>query len=281
MLAGRMCMVRTRTSTLFAASLFSALSVWAMAAAGQGTVEPLVIGASPSMKAPVEALGLAFERSHPNVKVQVYYDSGLDLRRAIAAVGNDHRFFLGSGPIDLVAPGGDELLARLESKYYILPDTKRPYAAVPLVLVVPVALVEAPASFDELGRGSGYRIAISDPALTELGRQTGQLFNALGIADDVKDRLDVASDARGVLDHLLLGQADVGILFGPDAVLEQERVRIVAQAGKPNFQPTIHSMAMHRYCRSRALCGAFLAFAGSREGQAIVKSLGYTAPGEP
>jgi molybdate transport system substrate-binding protein len=252
-----------------------------MVLAGQGTVEPLVIGASPSMRAPVEALGLAFEQSHPNVKVKVYYDSGLDLRRTIAAVGNDLRFFLGSGPIDLVAPGGDELLARLESKYYVLPGTKRPYAAVPLVLVVPVTLVEAPASFDELGKGAGYRIAISDSALTELGRQTGQLFNALGIVGDVKDRLDVASDARGILDHLLLGQADVGILFGPDAVLEQERVRIVAQAGRPSVQPTVHSMAMHRYCRNRALCGAFLAFAGSREGQAIVKSLGYTAPGEP
>lgn len=274
-------MVRTRTVTLFAASLFSALSVWAMALAGQEAVEPLVIGASPSMKGPVEALGLAFEQSHPNVKVKVYYDSGLDLRRTIATVGNDHRFFLGSGPIDLVAPGGDELLARLESKYYVLPDTKHPYAAVPLVLVVPVTLVEAPASFDELGRGSGYRIAISDPTLTELGRQAWQLFSALGIAGDVKERLDVASDARGVLDHLLLGQADVGILFGPDAVLEQERVRIVAQADRPNFQPTIHSMAMHRYCRNRALCGEFLAFAGSREGQAVVRSLGYTAPGKP
>nr|MBI3614589.1 molybdate ABC transporter substrate-binding protein [Nitrospirota bacterium] len=263
-----------------AASLSVVLSLGA-AASAEPAHETLVIGASPSVKAPIEALGLAFETAHPNVKVKVYYDSGLDLRRMIAAVGNDLRFFLGSGPIDLVAPGGDELLTRLESKYYVLPDTKHPYAAVPLVLIVPVTLVEAPASFDELGRGARYRIAISDPTLTELGRQTGQLFNAVGITSDVKDRLDVASDARGVLDHLLLGQADVGILFGPDAVRERERVRIVAQADRPNFQPTIHSMAMHRYCRNRALCGAFLAFAGSRDGQAVMRPLGYTVPSGP
>lgn len=272
-------MVRTRKAALFSAILLQVLSVWAVA--GQGAAEPLVIGASPSMKAPVEALGLAFEQSHPNVKVKVYYDSGLDLRRTIAAVGNDRRFFLGSGPVDLVAPGGDELLMRLESKYYILPGTTRSYAAVPLVLVVPVTLVEAPASFGELGKGAGYRIAISDPTLTELGLQTGQLFKALGIADDVKDRLDVASDARGVLDHLLLGQADVGILFGPDAVLEQERVRVVAQADRANLQPTVHSIAMHRYCRSRVLCGEFLAFAGSPDAQALMRSLGYAAPSGP
>ena len=263
-----------------AASLFVVLFL-GVAAMAEPVIETLVIGASPSMKGPVEALGRAFEVHHPNVKVKVYYDSGLDLRRTMAAVGNDLRFFLGSGPIDLVAPGGDELITRLEAKYYVLPGTTRPYAAVPLVLVVPVALVEAPASFNELGRGAKYRIAISEPTLTELGRQTGELFSVLGIADDVRERLDVASDARGVLDHLLLGQADVGILFGPDAVLEQERVRIVAQADRPNFEPSVHSMAMHRYCRNRTLCLEFLAFVESPDMQAIVQSLGYVAPGEP
>lgn len=273
-------MRRSWIARLPAVSLLVVLSMGA-AAVAEPASETLMIGASPSMKGPVEALGAAFEKAHPNVKVKLYYDNGLDLRWSIAAVGNDLRYFLGSGPIDLVAPGGDELLVRLEAKYYVLPGTTRPYATVPLVLVVPATLVEAPASFDELGRGGRYRIAISDPTLTELGRQTGQLFNALGIADDVRDRLDVASDARGVLDHLLLGQADVGILFGPDAVLEQERVRIVAQAVGKSFQPTVHSMAMHRYCRNRALCGAFLAFAESADAQAIMRSLGYTTPSKP
>ncbi|MBM4122077.1 MAG: molybdate ABC transporter substrate-binding protein [Nitrospira sp.] len=238
------------------------------------TDEPLVIAASPGMKGPVEALAQSFEKIHPNVKVKVYYDTGLDLRRTIAAVGNDLRFFIGTGPIDLVAPGGDELIARLESKYYVLPGTRHSYAAVPLVLVVPVSLVEAPSLFEELGKTT-HRIAIADPILTELGRQTGQLFASLGIADDVKKRLDVASDARGVLDHLLYGQADVGVIFGPDAVKEQERIRVVATAADPYVRLTVHSMAMERYCRNRSLCEEFLTFIQSPEAQGIVRSLGY------
>ena len=75
-----------------------------------------------------------------------------------------------------------------------------------------------------------YRIAVADPELTELGRQTRELFEALGMAEKVKGRLDIASDARGILDHLLYGQADVGIIFGPDAVKEQQRIRTVAVA---------------------------------------------------
>lgn len=256
-------------------ALVLAMPAWALAAE---TAQPLVIAASPSMRAPIEALGRAFEQTHPTVTVKVFYDSGLDLRRTMAAVANDGRFFLGTGPIDLIAPGGDELIARLESKYYVLLGTKRAYAAVPLVLVVPDSLVEAPSSFDELGKGSSLRIAVADQALTELGRQTGRLFDALGIAEDVAGRLDVASDARGVLDHLLLGQADVGVIFGPDAVKERERVRVVATAGRSIVEPTVHSMAMNRYCLNRDHCGQFLAFLRSAEAQAIVQSLGYVLP---
>jgi molybdate transport system substrate-binding protein len=259
--------------------LFGALLISNGALAGPGA-ESLVIAASPSVKALVQALGREFERTHPWVRVKVYYDSGLDLRRTIAAMENSGRYFIGTGPVHIIAPGGDELITRLEQKYYVLPGTRRAYAAVPLALVVPAALVEAPASFQELGRGVPYRIAIADPALTELGRQSDQLFEALGIAGDVKGRLDVASDARGVLDHLLYGQADVGIIFRRDAVPESERVRIVATSTARQLPPTVHSMAMERYCPNRALCGEFLSFLQSVEAKAVIRSLGYQPPDE-
>lgn len=241
--------------------------------------ESFVIAASPSMRGPVEALSREFEKTHPNVKVRIYYDTGLELRWTIAGMENKStpkNYFIGSGPIHVIAPGGDELITRLETKYYVLPGTRRPYAAVPLVLIVPAPLVEAPSSFEDLGRGK-YRIAVADPALTELGRQTFQVFKSLNLTEAVKDRLDVASNARGILDHLLYGQADVGIIFGPDAVREQERIRVVATAGESEFKPTIHSMAMERFCPNRTLCDEFLRFIQSPKAQALVKSLGYSS----
>lgn len=243
--------------------------------------ESLIIAASPSMKIPVEALGRAFEAKRPDVRVQVYYDTGLDLRRTVAGMENNPRgrYFIGSGPIHLIAPGGDELITRLEQKYYVLPGTRRPYAAVPLVLVVPVQLVEAPSSFESIANdGAVKRIAIADPTLTELGRQTMELLRALGIADSVKGRLDVAAETRGVLDHVLSGQADVGIIFGPDAYREQERVRVVTVSVAEKAKPTVHSMAMERYCPNRALCEEFLTFTQSPDAQRVVKQLGYVVP---
>jgi molybdate transport system substrate-binding protein len=188
------------------------------------------------------------------------------------------QFFIGSGPLHLVAPGGDELITRLEQKYYVLPGTKRPYAEVPLVMVVPESLVEAPTSFESLANYPSLRIAIGDPDMTTLGQQTKQLLTVLGVWGAVENRLDEATDTRSVLDHLLNGEADVGILFGPDAVQESQRIRIVAVAERDATSPIVHSMAMERYCPNRRLCEEFLNFIQSPEAQAELRRLGFASP---
>src|SRR6476659_479653 len=164
----------------------------------------LVIATSPSMRIPVAALGRQFEQTHPDVRVRLYFDSGLDIRRTIAGMENSPigQYFIGSGPIHLVAPGGDELITRLEWRYYVLPGTKRPYAEVQLVMVVPEALVDAPTSFEALAKNEALRIAIGDPELTTLGQTTKKILTRLGIWGTVERRLDEATDTRSVLDHL-------------------------------------------------------------------------------
>jgi len=242
--------------------------------------EPLVIAASPSLAAPLEALGRAFEAAHPDVQVRLYLDSGLDLRRTIATIQNDGRHTIGTGPIHLIAPGSDELLDRLEQKYYVLPETRRPYALARLVLVVPESLADAPASFEALAT-AGVRVAVADPRETELGLQTRQLLDRLGLSSLLQDRLDVAADARAVVDHVLNGQADVGVVFSADAVRERERVRIAATSRHAAAPPTRHSMSMDRFCPNRRLCQEFLDFMRAAPAQAALRQLGYEPVSAP
>ena len=72
--------------------------------------ESFVIAASPSLRGLLEQLSTGFERSHPDVRVKLYFDSGLDMRRTIAGMENSMvgQYFIGKGPIHLVAPGGDD-----------------------------------------------------------------------------------------------------------------------------------------------------------------------------
>ena len=241
--------------------------------------ETFVIAASPSLKTVLERLGHGFEQSHRNVRVQLYFDTGLGLRQTIAGMENSMvgQYFVGRGPINLIAPGGDELISRLEAKYYVLPDTKRPYATDQLVIVVPESLVEAPDSLEAMSRGTA-RLAIADPSRTRLGTQTGEMLKSLGLNESFTGRLDLATDSHGVIDHVLSGQADAGIIFGHEAVRTQDRVRVATIIEK-GYNQTVHSMVMERYCSNRALCEEFLTFIQGPEGQAVVRQAGHGIPG--
>ncbi|MGD9725528.1 MAG: molybdate ABC transporter substrate-binding protein [Nitrospiraceae bacterium] len=241
--------------------------------------ENFVIAGSPSLRGVLERLAAGFERSHPDVRVKLYFNSGLELRQTIAGMENSMvgRYFIGSGPINLVAPGGDELLTRLEMKYYVLRGTQRSYAQEQLVLVVPESLAEAPESLEAMSRGNA-RLAVAEPVRTRLGKQTQEAMGALGFSSSFEGRLDQATDSRGVIDHMLAGEADAGIIYGHEAAREQERLRVVGII-KEGYRPTVHSMAMERYCPNRELCQRFLDYIQSAEAQALVRKAGYDVPG--
>ena len=240
--------------------------------------ESFVILASPSLKGVLERLGNGFEQAHPDVRVRLSFGSGLTLRQTIAGMENSMvgQYFIGKGPIHLVAPGGDEVITRLEQRYYILPDGRRPYAVDQLVVVVPESLVEAPDSLEAISGGT-TRLAIADPSRTRLGTQTRDMLQALGVRESLKGRLDMATDSHGVIDHVLGGQADAGIIYGHEAAKEQDRLRVVAIITK-GYTQTVHSMAMERYCPNRPLCEEFLFFIQSPDGQVIVRGAGYGVP---
>lgn len=256
------------------------LLMWCVCLVVPAHAEPLVIAASPGLAAPLEALGRAFEAAHPDVQVKIYFDSGLDLRRTIAAIQNDGRHTIGNGAMHLIAPGSDELLDRLEQKYYILPETRRTYALARLVLVVPESLADAPASFEALA-AAGMRVAVADPRETELGLHTKRLLDALGLSPALQGRLDVAADSHAVVDHVLNGRADIGVLFSADAVRERERVRIAATSHHAAVPPIRHSMTMDRFCPNRRLCQEFLDFTHSVQAQAALRLLGYEPVSAP
>jgi molybdate transport system substrate-binding protein len=274
-------MTRKLTTSGLGMLLISAVILMGGAISPIPAIETFLIAGSPSVGHLLKALGTAFEAKHPEVKVQIHQAAGLELRQMIATMENRDRdkYFIGSGPIHIVAPGGDELITRLAWRYYVLPESRTPYSTESLVLVVPESLVDAPTSFEALAKDRRIRIAVADPKLTVLGQKTDEFLRALaGDRTTWAGRLDMASDAKGVLDHLLYGKADVAIVFGPDAAREAKRVRVTAVAPEQFDRPVMHSMAMERFCPHRSLCEEFLEFVRTPEAETIIKELGYGVP---
>lgn len=285
MTCARQSVVRRRSWPVALLVWCVGLSIWCPASraadtAAHAATRSLVIAVSSSVAEPIRALGEGFESVQPEVSVHVVVLPGLDLRRTIAAVENRPAPETGFpvGPIHLVAPGSDEFLNRLLQRGYIVPGSSHAYATVPLVLVVPESLAEAPESFEALKRTATVRVAVADPQLTTIGQRTQAVLASLGGAETFRRRMDISPDVEGVLDHLLSGQADVAIVSGPQAYRQRERVRVVARAPEREHPSPVYALARLRSCPDRAVAEAFLEFVHTAEARRIVTSLGYGAP---
>lgn len=243
--------------------------------------DTLVIATSPSVQRAVKALAREFETTRRGVKVLLYVDSALDLHRTVASTENrDHTYVIGRGPIHLLAPGGDEVIAQLERKGYILPTTRTPYAAVSLALVVPATAPNVPRSFDEMARGACPRLTVADPERSVLGEMTAKLLKGLDLQEKLKYRVNVAADVRGVVDYLISGATDCAVLFSPEVFEHPDKLRVAAIAPRGMVLPILHSMAIQHYSPDRLLAEQFLSFIRTREARMTLAGLGYQAPSD-
>ena len=241
--------------------------------------EPLIILASPRLEKPLVALAESFESTHADVHVKILLDSGLGLRGTIARLQNAGLYGIESGIVHIVAPADQQLIDRLEDRYYVLPGTRRPFATARLVLV---ASADGPAplpSVQELSTATAVRIVVADPEVSELGHKTKSALDQLQWSSAATDRLIVGHDVRGVLDRIIHGKAEVGILFEHQAVAAGPSVKIIAQLPEEAAPPIVYAMAMERFCPNRPLCRSFLDFSQSPEARKLLARLGYSAPG--
>jgi molybdate transport system substrate-binding protein len=242
--------------------------LWVMTPTARTWAETLTIAVSPEFAPPLKALGEAFESANPGVKVRLYYGSGIHLEQALRAK-----------QIHLVAPGTNVWSDDGEAKrYQVLSKTLRPYAVVPIALAASASLPNPPSSLEDLGQMSGLRVVIIGDPATELGRRTQELLDHLGLRSAVQGRLETVRNTQGVLDHLSRGRADVGILFGPDAVQQIGRFQIIPVTPNGSHQPILLPLALDRFCPNAELGQAFLDFTLSPEAQAVLKRLGYDLP---
>ena len=242
--------------------------------------EPLVILTSPRLEKPLVALAESFEAMHSDVHIKILLDSGLGLRGTISRLQNAGMYGIESGVVHIVAPADQQLLDRLEYRYYVLQGTRRPYATTRLVLVAQADGQGPIESLDDLRRNTTVRVVVADPEISELGHRTKSALDQLRWSDAVTDHIIISHDVRGVLDRIIHRKADTGILFEYQAVAAGPSLKIIAPLPEDAAPPVVYAMAMERFCPNRQLCQAFLDFSQSPEARTILAGLGYGVPDE-
>ncbi len=238
--------------------LAALLPAWAAA-------QTLTVSAAASLADALRETGRRFEAANP----------GVTLRWNFAASGVLVQQILQGAPADVFLSADQVTMDRGIAGQAIDATTRRDIARNALVMVAPAGSV-APRTLADLAQADVRRIAIGKPATVPAGRYARQALEAAQLWAPLQPKLVPADNVRQVLDYVSRGEVEAGFVYGTDAALQRERLRIVLTAS--GHEPITYPAAAVAGSRHPALARAFLAHLGTAESRAVFARFGFGAP---
>jgi len=169
--------------------------------------------------------------------------TGGSIRPVVASSSTLARQIAEGAPADLFLSANIDWMDHLDARSLLAPGTRLPLLSNRLVLIAPADSPLRLRLTPELNLrallGDG-RLALGDPAHVPAGIYAKQALEALGLWDQVADRLAQAANVRAALALVDRGEVPAGIVYETDAAISP-RVRIVdafpAEATPPITYP--------------------------------------------
>ena len=247
---------------LLKATLLAAFSLGSVAVQAQ----ELVVSAAASLTNAFQAMGQAFEKSHPGAKLRLNFAASGPLLAQIQQ----------GAPVDVFASADQETMDRAAKAGLLADGTRVDFARNTLVLIVPAAAASVPQQLSHL-TGAGYkRISTGTPSSVPVGRYTMAAVQEAGLASALEPKWIYGESVRQVLNYVARAEVDAGFVYRTDALMEKDKTRIALTV--PTTTPVSYPLAQVASSKNAALARDFIGFVRSPAGQQILDGFGFSKP---
>lgn len=226
----------------------------------------LVVSAAASLTNVMRELGENFEKANPGVKITFNYGASGSLLQQLA----------NGAPVDVFAPAGRKDMDKAEALGLLATASRRDFAANRLVLAVPADSRANLHSLADLSRPEVKRIGLGIPESVPAGLYAKQLLTGAGLWEQLAGKFIYGNSVRQVLDYLGRGEVDAGLVYGSDALLKRDSVKVVAEL--PVAGGIIYPVARLKESQNPGEAGRFLDFLLSPKAQALLGRHGFEPP---
>jgi molybdate transport system substrate-binding protein len=226
---------------------------------------PITVFAAASLTNVMQELGDAFTKQN-SIPVRFSFAASSALARQIE----------NGAPADVFFSADLEWMDYLQAHNLVQPDSRHNVVGNRLVLIAPadskIKLKIGPhfALASALGK---ERLATGDPDSVPVGRYARQALTALGVWNDVGERMVRAESVRSALAFVDRGEAALGIVYETDALIDKS-VHVVDVFPDDSHLPIVYPIALTRKARPEA--AGFLAYVRGPAGNVAFKAYGFT-----
>lgn len=226
----------------------------------------LTVSAAASLTNAFREIAPLFEAAHPDTKVQLNFAASGALLQQIAK----------GAPADVFASADQETMNQAQTQGLVKEAQRRNFVSNTLVVIVPSASTNVPASVGDLAQPAYARIAIGLPASVPVGRYTKSVLEAANLWGAIEPKMIGATNVRQALDYVARGEVDAGFVYSTDAALMQDKVKTAVTV--PTAQPILYPVAPLPAGPNAAQGEKFVEFLFTPPAQAILSKYGFGQP---
>lgn len=224
----------------------------------------ITVAAAASLTDVTKELAEKYNETNPNVKIVFTYASSGALQTQIEE----------GAPIDVFISAAKKQMTELNDKDLIAPGTAKDLLKNQIVLIVPADSDLDISGFADCDGDAIKIIAFGDPKTTPAGQYAQDVFEKLGIWDDVNAKANFASDVRQVLTYVESGDVDCGVVFKTDA-MTSDKVKVIAPPPAAVDSPAIYPVGIIAGSSNLTESQKFVDFLFTEEAKVIFEDFGF------
>ncbi len=231
---------------------------------------PVSVFAAASLKNAMDEVGKAYA-AHGNGAPRISYGASSALARQIEQ----------GAPADVFISADSDWMTYLDQKHLIVAATRRDVLTNHLALIAPADshLTLRIAKGFPIARALGAgRLAMAGPDVPA-GKYGRASLTALGVWDQVKDKVAPADNVRAALAFVARGETPLGVVYDTDAKVEP-KVKIVGLFPDASHPPIVYPAALVLASHNPA-AGGFLGYLQGPEAAAIFRKYGFVILARP
>ena len=253
------------SATLVSIGLLTLAVSSACRSRGTASSDELVVSAAVSLKDAFNEIA-RIEEHRTGTKIRFNFGASGALQKQIET----------GAPVDIFTSAGAKQMDDLAARNLILPTSRRDFARNVLVLIEP-ANGASLSSFADLSKAEIKKIAVGNPRTVPAGQYTQQTLTKLKLLPEIQSKLIYAEDVRQVLDYVMRGEVDVGIVYSSDALAGGITIKIVSRAPDDMHDPILYPIAVLKESQHPEAAQKFIDLVVSQEGQTILAKYGFVS----
>lgn len=222
----------------------------------------ILVSAASSLTDSFKEIGKAYEAKNPGVTVRFNF----------AATGPLLQQIEQGAPVDVFASADQQSMDKAEKGGFILPGSRTDFTGNSLVLVTPVSM-SVVKGFADLQSAQVLKISIGNPDSVPVGRYAKAALEQQGLWEAVAPKCVMGSSVKQVLEYVMRGEVEAGFVYGTDAVIAKDKVRVVAEM--PTVEPIAYPAAVVAGSAKQEQAQAFIHYLQGTDGRAILTKYGF------